>query len=276
MASNKLIWFPFYPADFITSESVLLLSNAEVGVYIKLLCHQWIEGTIPLDREAVFHIAGVNIGEHKDSEYLWTVVQRLFNGRSTDGQRMFNERLESVRSDSLATASRKQESARLAGLASAESRKKSYSTNDLQKLTAVQRSFNGRSTSVNHTQAQLQSQLKQIHSTGPLPRAGKRVVSYTQDFERFWDEYPRQWCGAKAEAFREFGQIKMNGFSLEDLLVVLRAQIKNYEQVTARGEFCERLPHACRWIKRRMWETLPAPPTAGTGNKSSIYPELGS
>ena len=43
----KLPWFKFYPRDFLMDEKVQLMSNLQVGIYIKLLCHQWEEGSIP-------------------------------------------------------------------------------------------------------------------------------------------------------------------------------------------------------------------------------------
>jgi hypothetical protein len=39
--------FQFYPQDFISDLNVRSMSNAEVGMYIKLLCYCWIEGGLP-------------------------------------------------------------------------------------------------------------------------------------------------------------------------------------------------------------------------------------
>lgn len=49
--------FQFYPKDFLTDEKVSQMSNTEVGVYTRLLCHCWLEGTLPLETEALAHFA---------------------------------------------------------------------------------------------------------------------------------------------------------------------------------------------------------------------------
>ena len=43
----KLPWFPFYGIDFFTDEKVQEMTHAQVGIYLRLLQHQWIEGSIP-------------------------------------------------------------------------------------------------------------------------------------------------------------------------------------------------------------------------------------
>mgnify|MGYP003657942476 FL=1 len=42
---DRLFQFPFFPADFLVS--TMLMSPAEVGAYMRLLCHSWIEDGIP-------------------------------------------------------------------------------------------------------------------------------------------------------------------------------------------------------------------------------------
>jgi hypothetical protein len=42
--------FQFYPKDFLTDDKVLLMSNESVGVYIKLLCFDWLYDGLPADQ----------------------------------------------------------------------------------------------------------------------------------------------------------------------------------------------------------------------------------
>lgn len=49
--------FQFYPADFIAD--TIDMTAEEVGGYIRLLCHQWLTGSIPNDNERVSRIAGL-------------------------------------------------------------------------------------------------------------------------------------------------------------------------------------------------------------------------
>ena len=51
--SNKSPAFQFYPADFLSDSKVILMSNEAVGCYIKLICHGWLEGSIPSNDEEV-------------------------------------------------------------------------------------------------------------------------------------------------------------------------------------------------------------------------------
>ena len=41
--------FQFYPQDFISDLNVLSMTDKEVGMYIKLLCHCWIEDGLPIN-----------------------------------------------------------------------------------------------------------------------------------------------------------------------------------------------------------------------------------
>ena len=49
----NLPYFPFYPADFLSDMKVVLMTNEQIGCYIKLLCYQWREGFIPTDDDKI-------------------------------------------------------------------------------------------------------------------------------------------------------------------------------------------------------------------------------
>jgi uncharacterized protein YdaU (DUF1376 family) len=52
---SKPIWFPFYPADFLTSNRVALMTTEEIGGYTLLLCYAWQDPncTLPADDESI-------------------------------------------------------------------------------------------------------------------------------------------------------------------------------------------------------------------------------
>lgn len=51
-------WFPMYPADFLAA--TLSWENDAVGVYVRLLLHQWVNGRIPIeDNRELCRAAGV-------------------------------------------------------------------------------------------------------------------------------------------------------------------------------------------------------------------------
>lgn len=51
--------FQFYPKDWLTDLKVILMDYQERGVYLTLLCHDWLEDGITLD--LIHHIAGPDI-----------------------------------------------------------------------------------------------------------------------------------------------------------------------------------------------------------------------
>lgn len=54
-------YFQFYGDDFIAG--TIEMSQAEVGAYMRLLCHQWSRGHLPADEEKLRRIAGGNVTE---------------------------------------------------------------------------------------------------------------------------------------------------------------------------------------------------------------------
>ncbi len=58
---SKLPFMPFYGQDFYADEAVQLMDVCEQGAYIRLLWHQWREGSIPTDPNALAKIVGCPI-----------------------------------------------------------------------------------------------------------------------------------------------------------------------------------------------------------------------
>lgn len=84
--------FQFYPADFVTATAEW--SNAEVGAYIRLLIHQWINGDVPLDQAAAVRLCG---GE---PEGVAKALTKFAPVEGSNGHRRgTNPRLERVRKD---------------------------------------------------------------------------------------------------------------------------------------------------------------------------------
>ena len=82
--ADKLPWFPFYGADFFGDETVLEMSNEEVGVYLRLLWHQWTNGSIPADRNRLAKLCG--------SRQLDLILSK-FQTADDSGERLVNRKL---------------------------------------------------------------------------------------------------------------------------------------------------------------------------------------
>lgn len=63
--------FQFYPRDFLSSPKVLRMSLTEVGIYIKLLSHCWLDNGLPVDVRKLAGMVGI---KPQQFERLWPVV----------------------------------------------------------------------------------------------------------------------------------------------------------------------------------------------------------
>jgi len=111
--------FQFYADDFLAG--TLDLSQEEVGAYVRLLCHQWNRGSIPVEAEKQQRLAGGSVS-----------VDVLAKFRLQPDGKLVNERLEQERQKQADY----REAQRQKGLASAEARRKQPKVN--RKSTAVQ------------------------------------------------------------------------------------------------------------------------------------------
>lgn len=83
--------FQFYPADWLGSQRVQLLSLEEEGAYLRLLCYCWLHGSIPSDESLAVKLLGKG-GLNVDI----TTVLAMFQPASNPG-RLMHERLEAER-----------------------------------------------------------------------------------------------------------------------------------------------------------------------------------
>jgi uncharacterized protein YdaU (DUF1376 family) len=86
--------FQFYPADFLSDENVVLMSNRELGCYIKLMCYCWREGSIPSDLKKIARLCGEDGSAMAD---LWIAIGVCFEVSGSDESRMVHPRLETER-----------------------------------------------------------------------------------------------------------------------------------------------------------------------------------
>jgi len=85
----RLPYFPFFVADWILDDKVCLMTLADQGLYLRLLCQQWENGSVPLDPEACRRAASADPEEFARS---WLAVEPCFPVDG-DGKRR-NPRLE--------------------------------------------------------------------------------------------------------------------------------------------------------------------------------------
>lgn len=89
--SSRAPAFQFYPKDFLADERVRLMSLAERGAYITLICHCWSEGTIPADVATLARVIGT---PETALRKLWPAVAPCFRPAAHDAGRLVHPRLE--------------------------------------------------------------------------------------------------------------------------------------------------------------------------------------
>lgn len=83
----KRPWFPFYIDDFLGDEMVRLGDNRLLGVYVRLLAHQWREGSLPTDE---VHLAIIAEERPRSFAPIWRKLRRKFDKKEG---RLYNSRL---------------------------------------------------------------------------------------------------------------------------------------------------------------------------------------
>jgi uncharacterized protein YdaU (DUF1376 family) len=86
--------FQFYAAEFLADENVVMMSNQELGCYIKLMCYCWREGSIPAD---VTKIAKLCSEDGSAMAQLWLSIGTCFDTATFDADRLVHPRLEKER-----------------------------------------------------------------------------------------------------------------------------------------------------------------------------------
>ncbi len=74
-STGKSPAFQFYPDTFLSDANVILMSMAERGVYITLICVCWQQGRIPTDTATLAKLCNLS---HAAFTKLWPAVQRCF------------------------------------------------------------------------------------------------------------------------------------------------------------------------------------------------------
>lgn len=87
--------FLFWARDWLTDESVVLMSPAAKGIYIDLLCHCWLEGSIPACPTQCSRIARLDAEAFAE---LWRELAPLFVEHASEPGRLVNKRMEEERS----------------------------------------------------------------------------------------------------------------------------------------------------------------------------------
>mgnify|MGYP000978960552 CR=1 FL=1 len=106
MSDKNIPAFQFYVADYLADERVQILSSAEEGIYIRLLCFCWREGSLPIDGSAIALLC------KRDASALQIekIIQTFFFEKEG---RLHNKRLDKERAKQKAYKKNRSESGKL-------------------------------------------------------------------------------------------------------------------------------------------------------------------
>jgi uncharacterized protein YdaU (DUF1376 family) len=92
--SGRAPAFQFYPKDFLTDSNVVVMSMAERGAYITLICSCWIDGSIPVDVARLARLCGTSTAAFRK---LWPALAPCFRPTRRISDRLIHPRLERER-----------------------------------------------------------------------------------------------------------------------------------------------------------------------------------
>src|SRR3972149_4029794 len=86
--------FSFYPKDILSDEAAASMTDEELGVYVRLLCHAWLEGSIPADMD---RLAKMTRRRRPAFEKLWKAIGPCWRQADDEPGRLVQGRLEQER-----------------------------------------------------------------------------------------------------------------------------------------------------------------------------------
>lgn len=84
--------FQWYPADYLGSQRVALLTLEQEGAYVRLLSYCWQHGSIPADPELIARLVGKGA-----STTLANTVAKMFEPHPSDRSKLVHDRLDAER-----------------------------------------------------------------------------------------------------------------------------------------------------------------------------------
>lgn len=86
--------FSLYPKDILSDEACSAMTDEELGVYVRLLCHAWLEGSIPADRVRLARLTRRSLPRFGR---VWRAVGPCWDADPEDPERLVQRRMERER-----------------------------------------------------------------------------------------------------------------------------------------------------------------------------------
>jgi len=231
--------FQFYPGDWLSSPKIALMTPAEEGAYIRLLCYAWAdpECSIPDDDTILTNLSRLGEGWLKGGSIK---IRECFTAHPKKPGRLFNERLMEERKKQQAWRKKSQEG----GKRSAASRALKAQTiqNEAEwwlkgGSTVVEPKANSSSSSSSSKKEDIPASRCEIPN------------GHQSSFGRFWSAYPKK--RDKKEAEKVWAKLQPDDALVTVILNAIEQAKQTPEWRKDRGQF---IPYPTTWLNKRRWE----------------------
>lgn len=243
---KRLDWFPFYVDDFLLDERVVRYGNEALGAYLRLLCFQWREGTLPDDRDSLRALARV------DGEQPWFVklIGECFEAVPGKPERLHSPRLSRISKDQL--------------------KRRARDADKQATYRARHRNVAGASPANNRLEIEIEREVVVTEVTTTIPKKVDHDFA-PEFFEKAWVIYPpRDGGNPKPLAFKQWCARIREGVSAAELLggVTRYATYCHANYRNGKSKFVLQAatffgPHK-RW--QEAWEVVREPKSASGGS----------
>lgn len=103
-------------------------------------------------------------------------------------------------------------------------------------------------------------------SSSPAVTEGKPLNVYSDDFLKFWSEYPRKV--GKGAAYKIFNKLKLTKKEKDDIMSALIWQKKSEQWLRDNGQY---IPHPATYLVQKRWEDEPSEKFGGDITDPSRY-----
>jgi uncharacterized protein YdaU (DUF1376 family) len=224
--------FLLYPADLLSDEHVVLMTNQELGCYIKLLCYCWREGSIPDDISKIARLCGEPT---EVMAQLWLAISSCFTEHENEPNRLTNPRLKSERKKQEEHRKERSES----GKKGANSRWNKSNGSAITQPIAEPMANDGFSFSFSNKNNN--AQFDSFYSSYPLKRGKKAAL--------------KQWLKNPTLS---------NGL-FDTIMAALEGQKAHKAHLKAQNQFCPEWPYPAKWLKDERWNDEIEKPREGKG-----------
>lgn len=243
----SLPYYQMYPKDFDADERVRLMTDAQLGLYIRLLNYSWINNGLPVDPEKIkLTMPGVSWPGFEEN---WSVIEPCFP-RSRDNRRR-NKRQEIEREKADRTSKVNRTNALSGGDRSAKSgdgrsgfapRHARASEPDIRYQISEPESENGKVISL-------------ANASSPQTAPAVRGLGRESMFEQFWENV---WAKIGKGAAKKVWMRKITSKPLAEI-VITAAKTQGPGLIRHAADNGHSILHPATWLNAERWTDEPEP-----------------